>query len=100
MFSFIKIISKNFKPWGFEGMSIYDVSIFFWKGLMEWAITTIASSLAFNFFLAFFPAIIFLFTLIPYIPVTGFQETLMELLGNVLPPSTNKIATETIEDIV
>ena len=100
MFSFIKIISKNFKPWGFEGMSIYDVSIFFWKGLMEGAITTRASSLAFNFFLAFFPAIIFLFTLIPYIPVTGFQETLMELLGNVLPPSTNKIATETIEDIV
>ena len=50
---------------------------------MEGAITTRASSLAFNFFLAFFPAIIFLFTLIPYIPIEGFQETLMELLENV-----------------
>ena len=84
MFSFIRKISKKFKPWGFEGLSIYDVAIFFWKGLVEGAITTRASSLAFNFFLAFFPAIIFLFTLIPYIPIAGFQKTLMELLENIL----------------
>jgi membrane protein len=67
---------------------------------MEGAITTRASSLAFNFFLAFFPAVIFLFTLIPYIPIEGFQETLMELLGSVLPESTNKMAFKTIDDIV
>ena len=100
MFTLIKNISKKFKPWGFEGLSIYDVTIFFWKGLMEGAITTRASSLAFNFFLAFFPAVIFLFTLIPYIPIEGFQETLMELLGSVLPESTNKMAFKTIDDIV
>tara|TARA_B110000196_G_scaffold253440_1_gene223112 strand:- start:270 stop:1169 length:900 start_codon:yes stop_codon:yes gene_type:complete len=100
MFTLIKNISKKFKPWGFEGLSIYDVTIFFWKGLMEGAITTRASSLAFNFFLAFFPAIIFLFTLIPYIPIEGFQKTLMELLGSVLPESTNKMAFKTIDDIV
>ncbi|MGY8988066.1 MAG: YihY/virulence factor BrkB family protein [Flavobacteriales bacterium] len=100
MFTLIKNISKKFKPWGFEGLSIYDVTIFFWKGLMEGAITTRASSLAFNFFLAFFPAIIFLFTLIPYIPIEGFQKTLMEILGSVLPESTNKMAFKTIDDIV
>ena len=100
MFALIKNISKKFKPWGFEGLSIYDVTIFFWKGLMEGAITTRASSLAFNFFLAFFPAVIFLFTLIPYIPIEGFQKTLMELLGSVLPESTNKMAFKTIDDIV
>ena len=96
----IKKWSKKIKPWGFEGLSIYDVTIFFWKGLMEGAITTRASSLAFNFFLAFFPAIIFLFTLIPYIPIEGFQETLMELLGTVLPESTNKMTFKTIDDII
>jgi membrane protein len=100
MFTLIKNISKKFKPWGFQGLSIYDVTIFFWKGLMEGAITTRASSLAFNFFLAFFPSVIFLFTLIPYIPIEGFQETLMELLGSVLPEKTNEIAFKTIDDIV
>ena len=76
---FIKLL-KKIKPYGFSGLSIYDVTIFFITGLKEGAITTRASSLAFNFFLAFFPSIIVFFTLIPYIPIEGFQETLMEIL--------------------
>ena len=96
----LKKLSQQIKPFGFSGLSIYDVAIFFWKGLMEGAITTRASSLAFNFFLAFFPSIIVFFTLIPYIPIKGLQETLMELLGTVLPPSTNEITFQTLEDII
>ena len=91
---------KKIKPIGFSELSVYDVTIFFWKGLMKGAITTRASSLAFNFFLAFFPSIIMFFTLIPYIPITGLQETLIELLTVVLPPSTNEITFETLNDII
>ena len=93
-------IFKQIKPFGFAGLSIYDVTIFFIKGLQEGAITTRASSLAFNFFLAFFPSIIVFFTLIPYIPLDGFQETLMEILSNILPPSTNAVTFETLDDII
>ena len=67
---------------------------------MEGSITTRASSIAFNFFLAFFPAIIFLFTLIPYIPINNFQTTLMDILYSVLTPSTNEAATNTVSDII
>ena len=91
---------KNIKPLVFNGLSIYDVTIFFIKGLQEGAITTRASSLAFNFFLAFFPTLIVFFTLIPYIPISGFQETLMEILSNILPPSTNTATFNTLEDII
>jgi len=98
-FSLIEIF-KKIKPLGFNGLSIYDVTIFFIKGLQEGAITTRASSLAFNFFLAFFPSIIVFFTLIPYIPISGFQETLMEILSNILPPSTNAATFNTLEDII
>ena len=100
MLKFFINITKKIKPWGFRGLSIYDVAIFFWKGLMEGAITTRASSLAFNFFLAFFPSIIVFFTLIPYIPIQGLQETLMDLLSVVLPPSTNEITFSTLDDII
>ena len=100
MFQFIINIAKKIKPLGFAGLSVYDVTIFFWKGLVEGAITTRASSLAFNFFLAFFPSIIVFFTLIPYIPINGLQETLMELLSVVLPPSTNEITFNTLDDII
>ena len=98
-FSLIEIF-KKIKPLGFNGLSIYDVTIFFIKGLQEGAITTRASSLAFNFFLAFFPSLIVFFTLIPYIPISGFQETLMEILSNILPPSTNAATFNTLEDII
>ena len=98
-FSLIEIF-KKIKPLGFNGLSIYDVTTFFIKGLQEGAITTRASSLAFNFFLAFFPSIIVFFTLIPYIPISGFQETLMEILSNILPPSTNAATFNTLEDII
>jgi len=100
MLQFIINIARKIKPIGFAGLSIYDVAIFFWKGLMEGAITTRASSLAFNFFLAFFPSIIVFFTLIPYIPIEGLQDTLMDLLSVVLPPSTNKITFATLDDII
>ena len=100
MLRFFINITKKIKPWGFSGLSIYDVARFFWKGLMEGAITTRASSLAFNFFLAFFPSIIVFFTLIPYIPIQGLQGTLMELLSVVLPPSTNEITFSTLDDII
>ena len=98
--NFIIQLARRIKPIGFIGLSLYDVAIFFWRGLMEGAITTRASSLAFNFFLAFFPSIIVFFTLIPYIPIDSLQETLMELLAVVLPPSTNEITFQTLEDII
>jgi len=93
-------VVKKIKPLGFTGLSLYDVSIFFIKGLQKGAITTRASSLAFNFFLAFFPSIIVFFTLIPYIPIDGFQQTLMEIISNVLPPSTNSATFSTLDDII
>tara|TARA_B100001758_G_C18406712_1_gene612611 strand:- start:2155 stop:3057 length:903 start_codon:yes stop_codon:yes gene_type:complete len=100
MLNSILTITKRIKPIGFSGLSIYDVARFFLKGLIKGAITTRASSLAFNFFLAFFPSIIVFLTLIPYIPINYLQETLMELLSVVLPPSTNKITFQALNDII
>ena len=84
----------------FQGQTLYDVVYFFYKGIVEGNITTRASSVAFSFFLALFPAIIFLFTLIPYIPIEGFQAELFEILHDVLPPTSYEVAESTIDDIV
>ena len=85
---------------GFEGLSLYEVSLFFYKGLVEGALTTRASSLAFNFFLAFFPSIIVLFTLIPFVPIEGFQEQLFVLMRDILPPLTFDATKSILDDIV
>ena len=100
MTHFLIQLSKKIKLNSFYNLSLYDILFFFYKGVKQGAITTRASSLAFNFFLAFFPSIIVLFTLIPYIPIVDLQDTLMELITTILPPHTNEIAFATIYDII
>jgi membrane protein len=85
---------------GFEGQSLYVVSKFFFKAMKNGSVNMRATSLAFSFFLALFPSIIFLFTLIPYIPIDNFQFQLFELLRSVMPQSAFEAAEETITDII
>ena len=84
----------------FDGLSLYDVLSFFFKGIIEGAVSTRAGSISFSFFMALFPAVIFLFTLIPYIPIDGFQEDIFALLKAVMPPNSYELAESTIVDIV
>jgi membrane protein len=84
----------------FDGLSLYDVAIFFWKGIYEGAVTSRAASISFSFFLALFPGVIFVFTLIPFIPIDGFQNELFRLLRDVLPPNSFDAAYSTITDIL
>jgi len=84
----------------FEGVPIYDVAVFFWHSIVNGAITTRASAIAFSFFIALFPAILFLFTLIPYIPIDNFQNELFQLIHELLPESTFKTVEDTLTDII
>ena len=85
---------------GFDGIAFYDVFLFFIKGIQKGSITQRASSLSFNFFLALFPAIIFFFTLIPYLPINDFQTTLFGILQSVLPENAFETVKSTISDIL
>jgi len=98
--SYVLKVSKQIVLPGFEGTPLFNVLAFFFKGLQKGAITTRGSSLAFNFFLAVFPSIIFLFTLIPFVPIDNFQITLFELLREVMPKAAFEAAEETITDII
>jgi membrane protein len=85
---------------GFDDIALYDVGLFFWHSIVNGSITTRASAIAFSFFLALFPAIIFLFTLIPYIPIKNFQQELFLLIQEFLPPDAFSTVEETIQDIL
>ena len=92
--------AKRIKLPLFEGLSLYDVATFFWRGMIEGAVPSRASAISFSFFLALFPGVIFLFTLIPFIPLEGFQDQLFELLKEFLPPNSFDAAYTTINDIL
>ena len=84
----------------FDGVPLYDVALFFWRSIVDGSITTRASAIAFSFFIAFFPFVIFLFTLIPYIPINNFQNELFLLIQQVVPESTFSTIEDTLTIIL
>ncbi|OKS86663.1 YihY/virulence factor BrkB family protein [Mucilaginibacter polytrichastri] len=85
---------------GFRPLPLHTVAIFFFKEIQQESLVNKASSLAYTFMLAFFPAIIFLFTLIPYIPVPHFQDTLLRLIEVILPNNAYMAFEATLKDII
>jgi len=85
---------------GFSPISLYTVLVFFLTELDNGAILNKASSLAYNFMLALFPATIFLFALIPYVPINHFQKDLLSLLQQIIPRDAFDTFYDTIVDVV
>ncbi|GCD78772.1 YihY/virulence factor BrkB family protein [Schleiferia thermophila] len=99
-FIYLSRLLKKIKIPFFQGQSIYDVLKFFYIGIVEGNVTSRAASVSFSFFLALFPGLIFIFTLIPYIPIEGFQEVLFDTLKQIMPPNTFEATESTIYDII
>lgn len=86
---------------GFSPLPLYTIAVFFFKEISKDSIVNKASSLAYNFMLAIFPGIIFLFTLIPFIPKRiGFQDQLMVLIQLILPKQAYTAFETTIFEII
>ena len=94
-----KLLRKLVIP-GFDGMPVYDVAVFFIQGIQKGALSMRAAAFSYNLFLALFPAIIFFFTIIPYIPIAGFQDNLLGMLQNFIPKKAFDAVEGTLFDIV
>jgi membrane protein len=92
--SLVKFIihkSKSTSLPGFRGIPLYDVIMFFIGQVKTVGMTERASSIAFNFVMAIPPAIIFLFTLIPFLPISNkIENQLYELIKDVIPGEKDK----------
>lgn len=100
IFRRVKLILKKYSFPGFKGIPIFYILYYFFKSLYDGALDTRASSMAFKFFLALFPGIIFLFTLIPYLPINGLDEELFQLLEDILPKEAYSLSISTVKDIL
>lgn len=80
------IKAKTFTLPGFDGIPLFDVYQFFIAEIRANSLPTRSKSIAFSFFLAIFPALTFVFSLIPYIPYfSDMDDKIMEFLRQVLP---------------
>jgi len=88
---------------GFSGVSIYNVVSFVWNEAMKEDndIVTRSNSIAFNFFLSLFPSIIFLFTLLPMIPITAdYLEVFEGTFKGFLPDHAHSYLFNILDGVV
>ena len=87
---------KRLKFPGLEGLSFYDLLELYITGIVKGALTTRASAIAFSFFTAIFPFLLFVLIIIPYIPIDDFKIEFLQFLESFLPPSTSDFFIENI----
>lgn len=92
--------SKRASLPGFGGISLFYFFRFFAIRLSNESLNMRASSIAFNFFLALIPALIFLFTLLPYIPIENLHNEILHFLNDLLPNSAYYLIYDTVVDIL
>ncbi len=90
---------KSIKIPGLFGMSLYDVIEMYFIGIIKGALTSRAGGISFSFFMALFPFLLFILTLIPYVPIEGFQEDFLVMIQQLLPPKTADSVQLVISDI-
>lgn len=91
---------KRIKLLGLEGLSLYDLLEMYVIGIVKGTLTSRAGAIAFSFFTAIFPFLIFILILIPYIPKENFQAEFLVFLESFLPPNTSEFfITNIFEDI-
>lgn len=72
--------AKRIKLPGKERLSIYDVSWFFFKELGNNRLFDNCAAVTYNFVMALPPTLLVLFSLVPYLPLKGVQDIILDTL--------------------
>lgn len=94
--------SKKIRLPGFHGIPLYDVVNFFFQQVRKVGLTERTAAISFNLVMAIPPIIIFLCTLIPYLPISKeFIHQLYGLIRDLVPGEKNNSAIiKFINDII
>ena len=85
---------------GLEGLSLFDLYIIFYAGLVKGTFSARASAISFSFFMALFPFLLFILNLIPFINfIDDFQLEFLAFIDSLLPPDTSEFFNDIFYDI-
>ncbi len=91
----VKVLGKIKLP-RLEGLSLYDLLELYVTGIAKGALGSRASAIAYSFFMALFPFLLFIIIVIPYIPIDDFQTDFLVFLESFLPPTTSDFFSQNI----
>lgn len=98
--NFIRAKSKKLIVPGFQGLPLYDVVKFFFEQINKRGLNERAAAISFNFIMAIPAGCIFMFTLVPYLPIAKqFNVELLKLTRELTPnQSTYFFIKEFLDD--
>jgi len=94
----VRLFKRLILP-GFNGLSLYDLLEIYVTGIIKGTFSSRASAIAYSFFIAIFPFLLFILNLISYIKVEGFQKRFLTFIEEFLPAQTQDFFYPVIEDI-
>jgi membrane protein len=97
--NFIKEIKLIWREYEEHYVLVRVISILYQK-IFQFDIDVRAAAVAYNFTLAVFPTIIFLFSLLPYIPVDHLDYKMISFIKATVPKNLQSDLTELITEIV
>jgi membrane protein len=84
---------------GYVGFSFYDLIEMYTAGIVKGALSSRAGSIAFSFFMALFPFLLFILNLIAFIPIANFDVVLFDFIELLLPQESQGFFTDIFTDI-
>ncbi|MFN2261556.1 MAG: YihY/virulence factor BrkB family protein [Psychroflexus sp.] len=83
-----------------DGLTLYDLLKIYTLGIIKGTFSTRAGSIAFSFFMAIFPFLLFVLNLIPFVWfIDDFQQELLNYFEELLPPQTSGLFEDIFYDI-
>lgn len=80
-------------------ISLYQIIELYFLGIIKGTLATRASSIAFSFFMAMFPFLIFVLNLIPFFPVANIEDTFSSFFLSVAPKEAQDFLNGVLYDI-
>ena len=85
---------------GFKGISIFDLLKFLKEVFSKGNFAIRSAAVSFHFFVGIFPTLIFLVSLIPYLPIEGLQENIFVQMQLILPDMIYHLFESTLEELL
>jgi membrane protein len=100
-----RLVTSSFK-WakthslpGLGGIPLYSILDFIFAELRKDNIIIRANAMAFSFFIALFPSIIVIITLLPYLPIQNLVETVNDSILQLLPAQASSYVIDVIDSL-
>lgn len=84
---------------GFEGITILNLFQFLIEVFQKGNFAIRSAAVSFRFFAAIFPTLIFLLSLIPYLPIEGIHDRILVLAGNMMPNVIYEVFESTVNEL-